>query len=46
MIDLFFQVLFRKGVNFISHIMKENGEIKLWDNLKNKFELEQRLYFK
>ena len=26
--------------------MKENGEIKSWDDLKNEFKLEQRLYFK
>ena len=35
-----------KGVSFIPHIMKENGEIKSWDDLKNEFKLEQRLYFK
>ena len=42
----FFKHFSEKGVNFISHIMKENGEIKSWDDLKNEFELEQRLYFK
>ena len=26
--------------------MKENGEIKSWDDLKKEFKLEQRLYFK
>ena len=26
--------------------MKENGEIKSWNDLKNEFKLEQRLYFK
>ena len=26
--------------------MKENGDIKSWNDLKNEFELEQRLYFK
>ena len=26
--------------------MKENGEIKSWDDLNNEFKLEQRLYFK
>ena len=35
-----------KGVDFVSHIMKENGEIKSWNDLKNKFRFEQQLYFK
>ena len=35
-----------KGVNFVSYIMKENGEIKFWNDLKNDFKLEQQLYFK
>ena len=26
--------------------MKENGEIESWNDLKNEFKLEQRLYFK
>ena len=26
--------------------MKENGEINSWNDLKNQFKLEQRLYFK
>ena len=26
--------------------MKENGEVKSWNDLKNEFKLEQRLYFK
>ena len=30
----------------VSHIMRENGKIKSWNNLKNEFKLEQRLYFR
>ena len=26
--------------------MKENGDIKSWNDLKNEFKLEQQLYFK
>ena len=26
--------------------MRENDEIKSWNNLKNEFKLEQRLYFR
>ena len=26
--------------------MRENGEIKSWNNLKNEFKLEQGLYFR
>ena len=34
-----------KEVNFVSHIVKENGKIKSWNDLKNEFKIEQRLYF-
>ena len=30
----------------VSHIMRENGKRKSWNNLKNEFKLEQRLYFR
>ena len=26
--------------------MRENGEVKSWNDLKNEFKLEQRLYFR
>ena len=41
-----FKYFSEKGVNFGSHIMKKNSEIKSWNDLKNEFKLEQRLYFK
>ena len=43
---IFFKYFSEKGVNLVSHIIKENGEIKSWDEWKNEFKLEQRLYFK
>ena len=36
MIDLYFS---ERTVNFVSHIMKENVEIKSWNDLKNEFKL-------
>ena len=34
---IFSKFFSEKGVNFVSHIMKENGEIKSWNDLKNEF---------
>ena len=42
-IDLFVKHISKKEVSFISHIMKQNDEIKSWNRLKNESELEQRL---
>ena len=41
---IFFKYFSEKEVNFVSHMMKENGEIKSWNDLKNELKLEQRLY--
>ena len=43
---IFFKHFSEKGVNLVSHIMKENGEIRSWNDLKTEFKLEQQLYFK
>ena len=32
---IFFKYFSEKGVNFVPYIMKKNGEIKSWDDLKN-----------
>ena len=38
---IFFKYFSEKGVNFVAHIMKENGEIKSWNDLENEFKLKQ-----
>ena len=43
---IFFKHFSEKGVNFVSHIMKKNGDNKSWNDLKKKFKLEQQLHFK
>ena len=37
--------MLRKNINYAGHLFKLNGKPKLWEELKNKFNLQGKLLF-